>query len=172
MLRAALLMFCASPQTAARESCCESGAGRSAPGAARGCAVVGAVDGARAADRHVRPLPPRRPLHVWLRGGAPLLLGGGQRLLRPAGRGVVERGDGKRAARLQAPGGRVRQRLNSGCATASWGHVCRRKRTNQRLHLPVDPDKFNVLSPEIVGRAAPRVHIRLRGRGRRRAGAH
>ena len=38
---------------------------------------------------------------------------------------------------------------------AAWGHVCRRRRTNQRLHLPVDPDKFNVLSPEIVGRAAP-----------------
>lgn len=88
-------------------------------------------------------------------GSAEALLYFWKRLLRPAGRGVVERGDGKRAARLQAPGGRVRQRLNSGCATASWGHVCRRKRTNQRLHLPVDPDKFNVLSPEIVGRAAP-----------------
>ena len=47
-------MFCASPQTAARESCCESGAGRSlgrcAGGSSGGCAVVGAVDGARAAD--------------------------------------------------------------------------------------------------------------------------
>jgi len=51
MLRAALLMFCASPQT-------RDGGAREllrvvlgeAPGAAGGCAVVGAVDGARAAD--------------------------------------------------------------------------------------------------------------------------
>ena len=50
MLRAALLMFCASPQTAARESCCEWCWAKPALGAAGGCAVVGAVDGARAAD--------------------------------------------------------------------------------------------------------------------------
>ena len=51
MLRAALLMFCASPQTAARESCCVLRVVLGeAPGAAGGCAVVGAVDGARAAD--------------------------------------------------------------------------------------------------------------------------
>ena len=48
MLRAALLMFCASPQTAARELL-RVVLGE-APGAAGGCAVVGAVDGARAAD--------------------------------------------------------------------------------------------------------------------------
>ena len=50
MLRAALLMFCASPQTAARESCLLRVVLGEAPGAAGGCAVVGAVDGARAAD--------------------------------------------------------------------------------------------------------------------------
>jgi len=50
MLRAALLMLCASPQTAARESCCEWCWTKPRGGAAGGCAVVGAVDGARAAD--------------------------------------------------------------------------------------------------------------------------
>ena len=50
MLRAALLMFCASPQTAARESCCEWCWTKPRALPAGGCAVVGAVDGARAAN--------------------------------------------------------------------------------------------------------------------------
>ena len=50
MLRAALLMFCASPLTAARESCCEWCWAKPRALPAGGCAVVGAVDGARAAD--------------------------------------------------------------------------------------------------------------------------
>ena len=49
-----LLMFCASPQTAARESCCERCWAKPRALAAarcrRLCAVVGAVDGARAAN--------------------------------------------------------------------------------------------------------------------------
>ena len=48
MLRAALLMFCASPQTAARESCCAGCWTK--PRALPEAVPYGAVDGARAAD--------------------------------------------------------------------------------------------------------------------------